>query len=63
MVAAVMAGTAALLADGTDPALVRQRVSSPAGTTIEAIGVLERGAVRAHLADAVLAAARRASSL
>jgi pyrroline-5-carboxylate reductase len=63
MVAAVMAGTAALLADGTDPAVVRQRVSSPAGTTIEAIGVLERGAVRAHLADAVLAAARRASSL
>jgi pyrroline-5-carboxylate reductase len=63
MVAAVLAGTAALLADGTDPAVLRQRVSSPAGTTIEGIAVLERGAVRAHIADAVLAAARRAAEL
>jgi pyrroline-5-carboxylate reductase len=61
--AAVMAGTAALLADGTDPALVRQRVSSPAGATIAGLAVLERGAVRAHVADAVVAAARRASEL
>jgi pyrroline-5-carboxylate reductase len=63
MVGAVLAGTAALLADGTDPSLLRQRVSSPAGTTIAGIGVLERGAVRAHMADAVLAAARRASEI
>jgi pyrroline-5-carboxylate reductase len=63
MVAAVLAGTAALLADGTDPALLRQRVSSPAGTTIAGIAVLERGAVRAHVADAVLAAARRAAEI
>lgn len=63
MTAAVVAGTAALLADGTDPALLRQRVSSPAGTTIAGLAVLERGAVRAHIADAVVAAARRASGL
>jgi pyrroline-5-carboxylate reductase len=63
MTAAALAGTAALLADGTDPALLRQRVSSPAGTTIAGLAVLERGAVRAHLADAVLEAARRASSI
>ena len=63
MVGAVLAGTAALLADGTDPALLRQRVSSPAGTTIAGVAVLERGAVRAHMADAVLAAARRAEEL
>ncbi len=63
MVQAVLAGTAALLADGTDPADLRQRVSSPAGTTIEGIGVLERGSVRAHVADAVRAAARRAGEL
>ena len=63
MVQAVLAGTAALLADGTDPADLRQRVSSPAGTTIEGIGVLERGSVRAHVADAVRAAARRAAEL
>lgn len=63
MVGAVLSGTAALLADGTDPALLRQRVSSPAGTTIAGVAVLERGAVRAHVADAVLAAARRAQEL
>jgi pyrroline-5-carboxylate reductase len=63
MVAAVLAGSAALLADGTDPAVLRQRVSSPAGATIAGIAVLERGAVRAHVADAVLAAARRAAEL
>lgn len=63
MVQAVLAGTASLLADGTDPADLRQRVSSPAGTTIEGIGVLERGSVRAHVADAVRAAARRAAEL
>ncbi len=61
--AAVVAGTAALLADGTDPALLRQRVSSPAGATIAGLAVLERGAVRAHVADAVVAAARRAAEL
>jgi pyrroline-5-carboxylate reductase len=63
MTQAVMAGTAALLADGTDPALLRQRVSSPAGATLAGLAVLERGAVRAHVADAVLAAARRAAEL
>jgi len=63
MTRAVLAGTAALLADGTDPATLRQRVSSPAGTTVAGVAVLERGAVRAHMADAVLAAARRAGEL
>ena len=41
MVHAVLAGTAALLEDGTDPAVLRQRVSSPAGTTIAGVAVLE----------------------
>lgn len=63
MVVAVLGGTAALLSDGTDPATLRQRVSSPAGTTIAGVAVLERGAVRAHMADAVLAAAARAQNL
>lgn len=63
MVHAVLAGTADLLADGTDPAALRQRVSSPAGTTVEGVAVLERGAVRAHLVDAVRAASGRAASL
>lgn len=63
MAAGVIAGTAALLADGGDPATLRQRVSSPAGTTIEGLQVLEAGAVRAHIAGAVRAAARRAGEL
>jgi pyrroline-5-carboxylate reductase len=63
MVVAVLAGTAALLGDGGDPAVLRQRVSSPGGTTVAGVAVLERGAVRAHLADAVRAAAERSAEL
>lgn len=63
IVQGLLAGTAALLADGGDPAELRQRVSSPGGATIEGIGVLERGAVRASLADAVTAAARKTGTL
>jgi len=63
MAAGVIAGTAALLADGGDPAALRQRVSSPGGTTIEGLQVMEAGAVRAHIAGAVRAAARRAGEL
>lgn len=60
---AVIAGTAALLADGGDPAALRHRVSSPGGTTMAGLAVLERGAVRAHIADAVRAAGERAAAL
>lgn len=63
MVAATIAGTAALLRDGSDPADLRQRVSSPAGTTIAGLAVLERGAVRGHIADAIGAAAKHAEEL
>ncbi len=64
MARAVLAGTAALLADDdADPAQLRQQVSSPAGTTIAGLMVLERGSVRAHVADAIVAAARRAAEL
>jgi len=64
MARAVLAGTAALLADDdADPAVLRQQVSSPAGTTIAGLMVLERGSVRAHVADAIVAAARRAAEL
>lgn len=63
MAGGVIAGAAALLADGADPAELRRRVSSPAGTTMAGLAVLERGAVRAHIADAVVAAADRARGL
>ncbi|MGI9539582.1 MAG: pyrroline-5-carboxylate reductase family protein, partial [Miltoncostaeaceae bacterium] len=63
MVQAVLAGTAALLADGLDPAELRARVSSPGGTTVAAVEALEEGAVRRHLALAVRAAATRSGEL
>ncbi len=63
MARGVVAGTAALLSDDPDPAELRQRVSSPAGTTIAGLLVLERGSVRAHVADAIVAAAQRAAEL
>ena len=63
MSAAVFAGTAALLADGEDPARLRQQVTSPGGTTAAGVAALERGAVRSHVADAVRAAADRAAEL
>lgn len=63
MVQAVLAGTAALLADGLDPAELRARVSSPGGTTVAAVEALEEGAVRRHLALAVRAAAARSGEL
>jgi pyrroline-5-carboxylate reductase len=63
IVPALLDGTAALLTAGQDPATLRQRVSSPSGTTVAGIAVLERGAVRAHVADAVKAAAARAAEL
>jgi pyrroline-5-carboxylate reductase len=62
MVRGVLVGTASLLDDDEDdPAALRQRVTSPAGSTAEGLARLERGAVRAHLADAVRAAAVRAA--
>lgn len=58
------AGTAALLAaTGDHPAIVRERVSSPGGTTIAGLAVLEREGVRGALIDAVTTAARRAAEL
>lgn len=61
---ATVAGTAELVArTGDHPAVVRDRVASPGGTTIAGLAVLERHAVRAALIDAVAAAAARAAEL
>lgn len=58
------AGTAALLtAPGAHPALVRESVTSPGGTTAAGLQALERGAVRAAFAEAVRAALQRAREL
>ena len=59
-----LAGTAALLEQtGDHPAQIKDRVSSPGGTTIAGLAVLEQQAVRGALIDAVVAAAARAKEL
>jgi pyrroline-5-carboxylate reductase len=59
-----VAGTAALVAEsGEHPAVIRDRVTSPAGTTIAGLAVLERRATRGALVDAVVAATDRAAEL
>lgn len=57
-------GTAALLtATGEHPAIIRDRVSSPGGTTIAGLAVLEQAGVRGAISAAVAAAAARAAEL
>ena len=57
-------GTAALISEtGDHPAVVKDRVSSPGGTTIAGLAVLEREGVRGALVDAVAAATARAAAL
>jgi pyrroline-5-carboxylate reductase len=49
-----MAGTAAVLREhGDDTAELRQRVTSPGGSTARGLAALERGGVRAAFSDAV----------
>jgi pyrroline-5-carboxylate reductase len=57
-------GGAALARDASDPpAVLRQRVTSPGGTTHAAISHLESHGVRGHIETAIAAAARRAAEL
>jgi pyrroline-5-carboxylate reductase len=59
-----LAGTAALLEQRQlHPALLKDMVSSPAGTTIAGLRQLERGGLRSALLEAVLAAAERSREL
>lgn len=52
-----------ILEDEEDPASLKDRVCSPAGTTIAGVHALERGGLRAAVMDAVVAAADRAREL
>jgi len=64
MVARTMAGSAEMVeAMGKHPAELRNRVTSPGGTTIEGLSVMEKGGVRGIMMDAVAAAYRRAKEL
>jgi pyrroline-5-carboxylate reductase len=59
-----LAGTGLLLErTGDHPAIVKDKVSSPGGTTIAGLAVLEERGVRGGIIDAVVAAASRASEL
>ncbi|MGQ9865793.1 MAG: pyrroline-5-carboxylate reductase [Pseudanabaenaceae cyanobacterium] len=61
---ATVLGTAQLLqAQELHPAVLKDRVASPGGTTIAGLGVLEARAVRAALREAVVAAAQRSQEL
>ncbi len=52
-----------VLQSGEHPDVLRDKVTSPAGTTIEGVRVLERGGVRSALIEAVLAATDKSKSL
>lgn len=52
-----------VLESGEHPAVLRDRVTSPAGTTAEGLAALEQGGVRGAVASAVRAAARRSKAL
>lgn len=59
-----LSGTGALLEQtGEHPAQIKDRVSSPGGTTIAGLAVLEQRGVRGAVIDAVVAAAARAREL
>lgn len=48
---------------GTHPAVLKDRVASPGGTTIEALSVLEAGGFRSALIEAVTAACERSKDM
>ena len=52
-----------VLETGAHPDVLRDKVTSPAGTTIEGVRVLERGGVRSALIEAVIAATEKSKSL
>lgn len=52
-----------MLETGTAPAVLKDMVCSPAGTTIEAVATLEHGGLRAAVFDAVVAAYEKSASM
>ncbi|MFM9036568.1 MAG: pyrroline-5-carboxylate reductase [Actinomycetota bacterium] len=63
LVRQLLVGSAALLAEGDDPAVLRARVTSPGGTTAAGVSVLETNEVRAAFVAAVRAATERGREL
>jgi pyrroline-5-carboxylate reductase len=57
-------GTAAMVQEtGTHPAILREQVTSPAGTTIAALSTMERAGFRSAVIDGVMAAVKRSIEL
>lgn len=64
LAAQTLAGAARMvLEQGTHPAVLKDRVASPGGTTIAGLSRLEQGRLRATLMSAVTAAAKRSQEL
>jgi pyrroline-5-carboxylate reductase len=59
----VLGAAKMVLETGTHPAVLKDMVTSPGGTTIAGLHALERAGLRAALIDAVESASRRASEL
>lgn len=63
LAAQTLLGAAKMVLAGEHPDVLRDKVTSPAGTTIEGVRILERGAVRSSLIEAVLAATEKSARL
>jgi pyrroline-5-carboxylate reductase len=59
-----MLGTGRMLAEtGMHPALLKEAVASPGGTSIAGLHAMERGGIRALIMDAIVAATERSTEL
>jgi pyrroline-5-carboxylate reductase len=64
LAAQTMLGTGRMLAEtGMHPALLKEAVTSPGGTSIAGVHAMERGGIRALLMDAIVAATERSAEL
>ena len=61
--AQTLLGTATLILEGEHPAILKDKVTSPGGTTIAGVGALEEGGFRAAVENAVKAGYKRAKEL